>query len=70
MRNWLLKEDMLVKRAFSILHLLGIEHMWNERAMNLNGGQLKLLEIGRALMCQKNLCVRKTYVSDKTCYYG
>lgn len=56
-RSWLMKEEMLVKRAFSILEFLGIEHMWNERAMNLSGGQLRLVEIGRALMCQTKLII-------------
>lgn len=56
-RSWLEKEEELVKRAFSILSLLGIEHMWNEPAMNLSGGQLRLLEIGRALMCQTKLII-------------
>ncbi len=31
--------------------------MWNEFAMNLSGGQLRLLEIGRALMCQTKLII-------------
>ena len=31
--------------------------MWNEWAMNLSGGQLRLLEIGRALMCQTKLII-------------
>ncbi len=56
-RNWIAKEEELVKRAFSILSFLGIEHMWNEPAMNLSGGQLRLLEIGRALMCQTSLII-------------
>jgi len=56
-RSWLEKEEELVKRAFSILSLLGIEHMWNEPAMNLSGGQLRLLEIGRALMCPTKLII-------------
>ncbi len=56
-RSWLMKEEELVKRAFSILRFLGIEHMWDRRAMNLSGGQLRLLEIGRALMCQTKLII-------------
>ena len=56
-RTWIEKEETLVKRAFSILSFLGIEHMWNELAMNLSGGQLRLLEIGRALMCQTKLII-------------
>jgi branched-chain amino acid transport system ATP-binding protein len=56
-RSWLEKEEMLVKKAFSVLSFLGIEHLWNERAMNLSGGQLRLLEVGRALMCQAKLII-------------
>jgi branched-chain amino acid transport system ATP-binding protein len=56
-RNWLVREEMLVKKAFSTLNFLGIEHLWNERSMNLSGGQLRLLEIGRALMCQTKLII-------------
>lgn len=56
-RNWLAKEEELVKRAFSVLSFLGIEHIWNEPAMNLSGGQLRLLEIGRALMCRTRLII-------------
>ncbi|WP_410509346.1 ABC transporter ATP-binding protein [Methanosarcina hadiensis] len=56
-RNWLAKEEALVKKALSTLSFLGIEHMWNEPAMNLSGGQLRLLEIGRALMCQAKLII-------------
>lgn len=56
-KSWLVKEEVLVKRAFSILEFLGIEHMWNEKAMNLSGGQLRLIEIGRALMCQAKLII-------------
>ena len=56
-RSWLAKEEMLLKKAFSVLDFLGLEHMWNEFAMNLSGGQLRLLEIGRALMCQTKLII-------------
>jgi branched-chain amino acid transport system ATP-binding protein len=55
--NWLAKEEELVKKAFSILSFLGIEHLWNEQAVNMSGGQLRLLEIGRALMCQAKLII-------------
>jgi branched-chain amino acid transport system ATP-binding protein len=56
-RSWIVKEEELVKRAFSILSFLGIEHIWDRRAMTLSGGQLRLLEIGRALMCQAKLII-------------
>lgn len=57
MRSWLKKEEELVERAFSILGFLGMEHLWNENALNLSGGQLRLLEIGRALMCRAKLVI-------------
>jgi len=47
---WAKYEEDLVERAFSVLELLGLEKLWNEKASNLSGGQMKLLEIGRALM--------------------
>jgi len=56
-RVWLKKEEMLVDKAFSILRFLGIEHLWDEEASKLSGGQLRLLEIGRALMCHARLMV-------------
>ena len=56
-RAWVRKEEELVKKAFEILKFLGIEHLWDEQAMNLSGGQLRLLEIGRALMCDARLII-------------
>jgi len=56
-RKWVKKEEELVKKAFDILNFLGIEHLWDEQAMNLSGGQLRLLEIGRALMCDARLII-------------
>lgn len=38
------------KRALEILRFLKIDHLRNEYARNLSGGQQKLLEIGRVLM--------------------
>ncbi|MCX8205072.1 MAG: ATP-binding cassette domain-containing protein, partial [Candidatus Nezhaarchaeota archaeon] len=39
-----------VKRAFEIMRLLDLDHLWDSPSHTLSGGQLKLLEIGRALM--------------------
>lgn len=55
--KWLKREEDLVEKAFNILNFLGIDHLWNDWAMNLSGGQLRLLEIGRALMCDANLII-------------
>jgi len=49
-RTWLKKEREVVDFAFQLLALLTLEHLWNERASKLSGGQMKLLEIGRSLM--------------------
>jgi len=47
---WFKKEMEIVDRAFELLQLLSLDHLWNEPASNLSGGQMKLLEIARALM--------------------
>lgn len=49
-RSWRDQEKEAVEKAFDILTLLGLDHMWNRLAEELSGGQLKLLEIGKALM--------------------
>ena len=48
--SWIRQEEAAVEKAFDILTLLGLDHMWNRLAGELSGGQLKLLEIGKALM--------------------
>lgn len=40
----------MAARAFEILGWVGLSHMWNRRANELSGGQMKLLEIARAIM--------------------
>src|ERR1700730_562624 len=49
-RTWIEEEESTTERAFEVLALVGLSHMWDKRASVLSGGQLKLLEIGRALM--------------------
>jgi|Deesub1362A_J573_1020465.scaffolds.fasta_scaffold06873_2 branched-chain amino acid transport system ATP-binding protein len=49
-RSWLRQEETAVEKAFHILTLLGLDHMWDRLAEELSGGQLKLLELGKALM--------------------
>ena len=45
------KEDELIKdKAMEVLKFLKIEHLKNERAGNLSGGQKKLLELARTMM--------------------
>lgn len=49
--KWLDSEISAVRRASELLKVLGLRHVWNMPANTLSGGELKLLEIGRALMC-------------------
>ncbi|MEM2925046.1 MAG: ABC transporter ATP-binding protein [Methanocellales archaeon] len=56
-RNWIKKEEELISKALSILKFLNMKHLWREKAQNLSGGQLRLLEIGRALMCEAKLII-------------
>ncbi len=49
--TWTESEVSAVRRAAELLRVLGLRHVWNMPANTLSGGELKLLEIGRALMC-------------------
>ena len=49
-RSWMKKEADATKRAISILQLLGLGKLWDSQSSNLSGGQMKLLELARALM--------------------
>jgi branched-chain amino acid transport system ATP-binding protein/neutral amino acid transport system ATP-binding protein len=42
-------------KAYETLEFLEIEHLADEMAVNLSGGQKKLLELGRALMAEPEL---------------
>ena len=42
-------------RAESVLEFLHLDHLRDERAANLSGGQKKLLELGRAMMAEARL---------------
>jgi branched-chain amino acid transport system ATP-binding protein len=48
--SWEEEEEKTAERAFEVLAMVGLSHMWDKQAIVLSGGQLKLLEIGRALM--------------------
>lgn len=48
--TWADSEVAAVRRAAELLRVLGLRHVWNMPARTLSGGELKLLEIGRALM--------------------
>jgi len=49
-RRWIKEEKELAEKAKFIMELLNLDHLWNREASQLSGGQMKLLEIGRALM--------------------
>jgi branched-chain amino acid transport system ATP-binding protein len=49
-RSWTKAETDATERAMTILALLGLDRVWDRQASVLSGGQMKLLEIARALM--------------------
>lgn len=49
-KKYMDQEKKLRYKALNILKLLDLSKMWNVSPINLSGGQLKLLEIGRVLM--------------------
>ena len=67
------KEDEIIKeKAIDVLKFLKIEHLKNERAGNLSGGQKKLLELARTMMVDAKIVfldevgagVNKTLLKD------
>ncbi|MEM0294813.1 MAG: ABC transporter ATP-binding protein [Candidatus Korarchaeum sp.] len=46
---WIREEEENVRKAFSILKRVGLEDLWDREAYKLGGGQLKMLEVARAL---------------------
>jgi len=52
---WVKQEEATVEKAFRILELLDMIPLWNQRGGTLSGGQLKLVEAGRALMSDPKL---------------
>jgi len=54
-RSWLKHEEEAIEKAFRILKLLKLDHLWDQEAYKLSGGQMKLLEVGRALMTDAKL---------------
>ena len=49
-RSWIRKEMEATGRALTVLQLLGLDAVWDHEASTLSGGQMKLLELARALM--------------------
>ena len=67
------KDDEIIKeKAIEVLQFLKIEHLRNERAGNLSGGQKKLLELARTMMVDAKIVfldevgagVNKTLLND------
>ena len=49
-RRFMSQEQEVLDKAASVIGFLGLDHVKNELAGNLSGGQKKLLELGRTLM--------------------
>lgn len=60
---WREDEKRAAQRAGRILELLGLSRFWSQPAYLLSGGQMKLLEIGRALMSDAKLVLLDEPVS-------
>ncbi|RLI77712.1 ABC transporter ATP-binding protein [Archaeoglobales archaeon] len=56
-KKWVEREGEIVEKAYNFLEFLGLDHLWDSEAYKLSGGQLKLLEVGRALMANAKLVV-------------
>jgi branched-chain amino acid transport system ATP-binding protein len=54
-RSWVKEETEATERAMRLLGLLGLGKMWNTKAITISGGQMKLLELARALMSGSRL---------------
>ncbi|MEM1509723.1 MAG: ABC transporter ATP-binding protein [Thermofilaceae archaeon] len=54
-RSWRKAEHVHIEKAFKLLELLNLDHMWDSPAYELSGGQMKLLELARALMGNPSL---------------
>jgi branched-chain amino acid transport system ATP-binding protein len=62
-KTWKRAEEKSVSKATGILHLIGLSEQWDTPAILLSGGQMKLLEIGRALMSGATLLMLDEPVS-------
>ncbi|MEM1582482.1 MAG: ABC transporter ATP-binding protein [Candidatus Bathyarchaeia archaeon] len=48
--SWKKIEKENIERAFKVLEIVGLEDQWGKLGGELSGGDIKLLEVGRALM--------------------
>ena len=62
-RFWKDSERRAMEKASRILELLGLSGLWNQPTFKLSGGQMKLVEIGRALMSDAKLVLLDEPVS-------
>ncbi len=62
-RSWKYSEVRAVEKAARILDLLGLSRLWDQPSYTLSGGQMKLVEIGRALMSDAKLLLLDEPVS-------
>jgi branched-chain amino acid transport system ATP-binding protein len=62
-RMWEHEEEDAANKAARILKTLGLEEHWNKPAYLLSGGQMKLLEMGRAMMSDAKLLLLDEPVS-------
>lgn len=62
-RFWTDSERFAMRKAATILELLGLSSLWNQPTFRLSGGQMKLVEIGRALMSDAKLLLLDEPVS-------
>ncbi|RLF10774.1 MAG: ABC transporter ATP-binding protein [Thermoprotei archaeon] len=54
-KTWVKEEEEAVEKAFKLLKILELSDLWDQPSNELSGGQLKLLEMGRALMTGANM---------------
>lgn len=47
---WKEAEKEKVKKAFNVLEMIGLENQWDKLGGELSGGDMKLLDVGKALM--------------------
>jgi branched-chain amino acid transport system ATP-binding protein len=57
MRNWVKEEEELARKAFKILKAVRLDGKWDVPAYLLSAGEMKLLELARALMAGADLII-------------